>query len=131
MRSTRNVEVEESVAIFLVVIGHSQGQRVASDRFQHSTETINRHIKTVLGAVGRLARIYIRVRHRTGVHSHVSGDPKYYPWFKVSSCPSVTQQCYIHATFQILYTMPRFYDLLFLLFLYFDRIVLVRSMAHT
>jgi hypothetical protein len=119
------------VAIFLVVIGHSQGQRVASDRFQHSTETINRHIKTVLGAVGHLARIYIRVRHRTGVHPHVSGDPKYYPWFKVSSCPSVTQQCYINATFQILYTMPQFYDLLFLLFLYFDMIVLVRSMAHT
>ncbi|XP_062166997.1 protein ALP1-like [Alnus glutinosa] len=82
MRSTRNVEVEESVAIFLVVIGHNQGQRVASDRFQHSTETINRHIKTVLGAVGHLVRIYIRVRHRTGVAPHVSGDPKYYPWFK-------------------------------------------------
>jgi len=117
MRSTRNVEVEESVAIFLVVIGHSQGQWVASDRFQHSTETINRHIKTVLGAVSHLARIYIRVRHRTGVAPHVSGDPKYYPWFKVSSCPSVTQQCYINVTFQILYRMPRFYDLLFLLFL--------------
>jgi len=125
MRSTRNVEVEESVAIFLVVMGHCQGQRVASNRFQHSTETINYHIQTVLGAVGHLARIYIKVHHRTGVHRHVSGDPKYYPWFKVSSCPSVTQQYYINATFQILYTMPRFYDLLFLLFLYFDRIVLV------
>lgn len=128
--STRNIEVEESVAIFLVVMGHCQGQRVASDLFQHSTETINRHIQTVLGAVGHLARIYIKVRHRTGVHPHVSGDPKYYPWFKLSSCFSLTQQCYINATFQILYTMHRFYDLLFLLFLYFDRIVLVRSMAH-
>lgn len=124
MRSIRNVEVEESGYISYGYRPH-QGHRVASDRFQHSTETINRHIKTVLSAVGHLARICIRVRHRTGVHSHVSGDPKYYPWFKVSLYPSVTQQCYINATFQILYTMPRFYDLLFLLFLYFDMIVLV------
>jgi hypothetical protein len=61
MRSTRYLDVEESVAIFLMIIGHSHGQRVASDRFQHFTETINRHFKTVLGAVGRLAKIYIRV----------------------------------------------------------------------
>jgi hypothetical protein len=91
MRSTKYLDVEESVAIFLMIVGHSQGQRVASDRFQHSTETINRHFKTVLGAVGRLAMIYIKVQHRTRVHSHVSGDPKYYSWFKVSSCPFVTQ----------------------------------------
>jgi hypothetical protein len=91
MRSTKYLDVEESVAIFLMIIGHSQGQRVASDRFQHSTETINRHLKMVPGAVGRLAIIYIKVQHRTVVHSHVSGDPKYYPWFKVSSCPFVTQ----------------------------------------
>jgi hypothetical protein len=45
MRSTKYLDVEESVAIFLMIIGHSQGQRVASDRFQHSTETINRHLK--------------------------------------------------------------------------------------
>jgi len=131
MRSTRYLDVEESMAIFLMIIGHSQGQRVASNRSQHSTETINRHFKTVLGVVGRLTKIYIRVRHRTGMHSHVSGDPKYHPWFKASSCPSVTQQCYINATFQILYAMARFLDLLIFLFLYFYRIVLVRSMAHT
>jgi hypothetical protein len=108
MRSTRYLDVEENVAIFLMIIGHNQGHRVASDCFQHSTETVNRHFKTVLGAVGRLVRVYIRVRHKTGVHSHVSGNPKYHPWFKVSSCSFVTQLCYINATFQILYAMPAF-----------------------
>jgi hypothetical protein len=108
IRSTRYLDIEESVDIFLMIIGRSQGQRVASDRFQHSTETVNHHFKTVLGVVGRLTRIYIRVQHGTGVHSHVSGNPKYHPWFKVSSCSVLTQLCYINATFQILYAMPGF-----------------------
>jgi len=84
IESTMNLDVEESVAIFLLLIGHCQGQRIAADRFQHSMETINRHYKKVLRVVGHLAKVYIKVRHRTGVHPHVCGNPKYYPWFKVS-----------------------------------------------
>ncbi|XP_062170997.1 uncharacterized protein LOC133876767 [Alnus glutinosa] len=82
IKSTRNLDVEESVAIFLLLIGHCQWQWIATDRFQHSMETINRHYNKVLRAVGHLAKVYIKVRHRTGVHPHVQGNPKYYPWFK-------------------------------------------------
>jgi len=84
IKSTRNLDVEESIVIFLLLTGHCQGQRIAADRFQHSTETINRHYNKVLKALGHLAKVYIKVRHRTGVHPHVQGNPKYYPWFKVS-----------------------------------------------
>jgi hypothetical protein len=82
IKSTRNLDVEESVAIFLLLTGHCQGQLIVVDRFQYSTKTINRHYNKVL--VGYLAKVYIKVRHRTGVHPHVHGNPKYYPWFKVS-----------------------------------------------
>jgi hypothetical protein len=84
IKSTRNLDVEESVAIFLLLTGHCQGQQIAADHFQHSMETINRHYNKVLRAVGHLAKVYIKVRHRTGVHPHVRGNPKYYHWFKVS-----------------------------------------------
>jgi hypothetical protein len=84
IKSIRNLDVEESVAIFLLLTGHCQGHRIAADRFQHSTETINWHYNKVLRAVGHLAKVYIKVRHRTGVYPHVRGNPKYYPWFKVS-----------------------------------------------
>jgi hypothetical protein len=80
---TWDVTVEEAIAIFVLIVGHCQGQRVESDRFQHSTETINRHFKTVMRALQRLGKTYIRVRHRNGVHPHLQGNPKYYPWFKV------------------------------------------------
>jgi hypothetical protein len=84
IESTRNLDVEESVTIFLLLTGHCQGQRIAADHFQHFTETINRHYNKVLRAVGHLAKVYIKVRHKTRVHPHVRGNPKYYPWFKVS-----------------------------------------------
>jgi hypothetical protein len=80
IKSTRNLDVEESPAIFLLLTGHWH----AADHFQHSTETINWHYNKVLRAVGHQAKVYIKVRHRTGVHPHVCGNPKYYPWFKVS-----------------------------------------------
>jgi putative heme degradation protein len=84
IKSTRNLDVEESVAIFLVLTGHCQEQRIVADRFKHSTETINRHYNKVLKALGHLGKVYIKVRHRTEVHPHVQSNPKYYPWFKVS-----------------------------------------------
>jgi hypothetical protein len=84
IKSTRNLDVEESVAIFLLLTRHCQWQQIVADCFQHSTETINRHYNKVLRAVGHLAKVYIKVRHRTVVHLHVRGNPKYYPWFNVS-----------------------------------------------
>jgi hypothetical protein len=60
IESTWNLDVEESVAIFLLLTGHCQGQRIAADHFQHSMETINRHYNKVLRAVGHLAKVYIK-----------------------------------------------------------------------
>ncbi|KAI5439591.1 hypothetical protein KIW84_025108 [Lathyrus oleraceus] len=45
---SRDVFVEEKVATFLFIIGHNVRHRVASIRFQHSTETISRNFKEVL-----------------------------------------------------------------------------------
>jgi hypothetical protein len=38
IKSIRNLDVEENVAIFLLLTRHCQGQRMAADRFQHSTK---------------------------------------------------------------------------------------------
>ncbi|XP_062164951.1 uncharacterized protein LOC133871533 [Alnus glutinosa] len=100
IKSTRNLHVEESVAIFLLLTGHSQGQRIAANRFQHSTKTINRHYNKVLRALGHLAKVYIKVRHRTGVHPHVQGNPKY-PWFK--DCIGAVDETHIKAEHQRLF----------------------------
>ena len=46
--STRRVCLEESMAMTLVVLGHASDDKVVHDRFQHSGETMHRHVATVV-----------------------------------------------------------------------------------
>ena len=45
---TRRVCLEKSLAMTLVVLGHAKGNKMVQDRFQHSDETIHRHVATVV-----------------------------------------------------------------------------------
>ena len=40
--------LEEFVAVTLVVLGHAEGNRIMQDRFQHSGETVHRHVAMVV-----------------------------------------------------------------------------------
>lgn len=51
-RTTR-VTIEESMAIFLTVVARNDSQRSASEYFQYSLETINRHVRTVAKAISQ------------------------------------------------------------------------------
>ncbi|XP_059436125.1 protein ALP1-like [Corylus avellana] len=82
IQDTRTVSVEESLAIFCLIVGHRQGMRVAADRFQHSTETISRNFMCVMRALCNLGKSIIRPRNVDGVHPYIQENPKYYPWFQ-------------------------------------------------
>ncbi|XP_059436793.1 uncharacterized protein LOC132169855 [Corylus avellana] len=82
LEDSRSLRVEESLAIFCLIVGHRQGMRVVADRFQHSTETISRHFKHVMRALCNLGKTLIRPRQLDGVHPYIQGNPKYFPWFK-------------------------------------------------
>ncbi|KAG8379496.1 hypothetical protein BUALT_Bualt07G0094500 [Buddleja alternifolia] len=78
----RRVSIEEAVAIFLYTVGHNQRQRVSAERFQHSTETINRHVKEVMRALCKLAKELIVSRNLDEIPPEVLYNPKHYPYFK-------------------------------------------------
>ncbi|KAF5450064.1 hypothetical protein F2P56_030443 [Juglans regia] len=82
MDPTERVSVEESMGMFCLLVGHAQGQRIVGDRFQHSSETINRHVKKVMCALHQLGRIVIRRTDIDGVHPYIAGNPHNYPWFE-------------------------------------------------
>ena len=63
MDSRREVSVEEAVAIFCILVGHAQGQCIVGDRFQHSSEAINRHVQAVINVLCELRRHIIRPTH--------------------------------------------------------------------
>ncbi|XP_035542818.1 protein ALP1-like [Juglans regia] len=82
MDPTERVSVEESLGIFCLLVGHAQGQRIVGDRFQHSSETINRHVVTVMRSLHELGRTVIRPTHTHGVHPYIAGNHHNYPWFE-------------------------------------------------
>ena len=46
--STKRFCLEESVEMTLVLLGNAMGNRMMQDRFQHSGETVHRHVATVV-----------------------------------------------------------------------------------
>ena len=80
--NSRNVIVEEQVAIFLFTIAHNEHNRVMHNRFQHSGETISRYFNKVLGAIMRLCPHYIKaVGSETPIE--IATNPTFNPYFKV------------------------------------------------
>ncbi|KAH7859672.1 hypothetical protein Vadar_004093 [Vaccinium darrowii] len=74
--------VEESLAIFLYICGHSQRHRMATDRFQRSTSTISAHFKLMHRAICNLAPHIIRPPDLNVTPPEILHDHRYFPWFQ-------------------------------------------------
>ena len=70
LRDSINSQIEEQVAMFLLVIGHNQRFRVMKHTFRRSTETINRYFQEILYAVGEL-RFKMILPPATSVHPKI------------------------------------------------------------
>lgn len=79
----RQVSIEESLAMFLTLTGTDGRIRVLAERFQHSTETIDRNVNCVVEALVRFAPNIIAPRNEQVIHPRIRNNPKFYPWFKV------------------------------------------------
>ncbi|XP_057453150.1 uncharacterized protein LOC130745015 [Lotus japonicus] len=83
LSDSRDVFVDEKVAMFLFILGHGVRHRVVANRFQHSTQTVSSCFKEVLRAVCRLGKELIRP-DSTNLPDSIKSNHKYYPWFKNS-----------------------------------------------
>ena len=80
------LSVEESLAMFLYVIGNHSHQRPVADRFQHSTETVSHHVKRVMRALCQLATIIIHPPNYNFVDNKIYNNKTLFPWFQVINC---------------------------------------------
>ncbi|XP_035539625.1 uncharacterized protein LOC109010400 [Juglans regia] len=80
--SRRKVTVEEVVGMFCLLVGHAEGQRIVGDRFQHSTQTINKNARKVINALCEIGRHLILPTPRNNVHPYISSNNRNYPWFQ-------------------------------------------------
>ncbi|XP_026399632.1 putative nuclease HARBI1 [Papaver somniferum] len=81
LRHSKGVRVEEKVAIFMLVVGHNERNRVLQERFQHSGETISRHFNAVLDAIVQLADDFLQPAGPC-TPDEIRDNPRFYPYFK-------------------------------------------------
>ncbi|XP_031107210.1 uncharacterized protein LOC116011916 isoform X2 [Ipomoea triloba] len=94
LRDTSGVSIEEQLAIFLSIVGHSERNRVIQERFQHSGETISRHFNNVLKAIKSLAREFLQPPPLT-TPPEILKSNRLYPYFK--DCIGVIDGLHIPA----------------------------------
>ncbi|RWR73165.1 putative nuclease HARBI1 [Cinnamomum micranthum f. kanehirae] len=96
LRATKNVTVEEQVAIFLNTVGHSERNRVMQIQFQHSGQTISKYFNAVLEALLYICPDYVKVPEpETPTPAHIASNRIFYPFFK--DCIGVIDGTYVPA----------------------------------
>ncbi|KAL6888952.1 hypothetical protein ACP4OV_009978 [Aristida adscensionis] len=81
LRNTRGVSVEEKIGMFMYMLSQNASFQKLSEKFQHSTETIHRHIKACFDAVTSLTCEFVKPPS-TAVHWKISSDRNYGPYFE-------------------------------------------------
>ncbi|KAK9998468.1 hypothetical protein SO802_018071 [Lithocarpus litseifolius] len=77
--------MQESISIFLYIVGHNTRMRLVGDRFQHSTKTVNHKFRRVLRAVHTYGQHLIKPDlNVVGLPEHMQSNNKYYPWLERS-----------------------------------------------
>lgn len=82
MRDTIHSSVEEQVAMFLHVVGHNQRFRIIHQNWRRSIETVSRHFKEVMYAIGELRDEMIK-QPGNEVSLKIRMRPRWNPYFKV------------------------------------------------
>jgi hypothetical protein len=79
---TTHSSVEEQLAMFLHIVGHNQRFRVTHQIWRRSIETMHRHFKEVLYAIGELRQDMIKAPSNDTLLKIIN-NPRWYPYFKV------------------------------------------------
>nr|XP_023890208.1 putative nuclease HARBI1 [Quercus suber] len=95
---TNSICLEESVAMTLVLLGSATSNRMMQDRFQHSGETVSRHVGTVIKLLATvMAPDIIKPTDPTfsTVPSHIQGSNRYWPHFM--DCIGAIDGVHVHV----------------------------------
>ncbi|MQL80395.1 hypothetical protein Taro_012843 [Colocasia esculenta] len=77
------VKATEKLTIFMYAMGHGVASGAMCEHFQHSSETISKHVRKVTKALASLRFNYIKLPSLTDpVHPRIRHDDRFYPYFK-------------------------------------------------
>ena len=77
------VSLAESVVIFMQIVAHHTRFRHQEERFQHSPDTVWRHLHRVTKALNHLAKDFIPAPNFNEIPHQIFTNPQFYPYFQV------------------------------------------------
>ena len=81
---SRDVSIEEGVAMGLWILCHGIRQRIVAERYQHSTGIVHYWFKKVVRSLASLGTHLIKRTDKGLVQPEIQNNPRWYPYFKVS-----------------------------------------------
>ncbi|KAM6548511.1 hypothetical protein CsatB_020187 [Cannabis sativa] len=83
LKSSKGLRLEESVGMFMMILGHGAGNRMIQEHFQHSGETVSRQFTNVLEKMSMLALDEIKPPENFDeVSYYIRNNSRYWPYFK-------------------------------------------------
>lgn len=81
LKNSKGVSVEEQLGMFMYMLSRNASYRTLTDRFQHSPETVHRHINGCFNAMRSLA--FDLIKHSSlDTHWKISTNPQFWPFFE-------------------------------------------------
>jgi hypothetical protein len=77
--NSREISIEEQLAMFLFCLSTNASNRTIQERFQHSGEIVSRYLNIVLEAIVSLSPRFIQLPIQ------ISSNPKFMPYFKLTT----------------------------------------------
>lgn len=97
LSNSRDVTADEQLGMFMYMLSRSASFKTIVDRFQHSKETIHRHIKSCFNAITSSTVISKFLKLPSlDTHWEISSSPHYWPYFEV----------YFTYCYQVLFFCP-------------------------
>jgi hypothetical protein len=84
LANSREISVEEQLAMFLFCLSTNASNRTIQERFQHSGETVSRYLNIVLEAIVSLSPRFIQLPS-IDTPIQISSNPKFMPYFKLTT----------------------------------------------
>ncbi|KAF0740796.1 hypothetical protein Ae201684P_001819 [Aphanomyces euteiches] len=80
---SRQLDINEQLGIFLYFAGQHASSAQLQQRFQHSGETITRHLHALVKSILKLTSTYIQIpAENSHVPREIHANPKFYPFFE-------------------------------------------------
>lgn len=96
LQPTFHCSVEQQLGMWLQAWAHATSVRQISEEFQHSLETISRHVNAVCRALSSLSTDFVRLPSPANVPKEIRNSSKFYPYFK--DCIGAIDGSYIQGT---------------------------------